>query len=75
MELNPISSSNISRSGYDSATDSMFIEFKTGDIYKYESVPHDIFEEFLAAKSPGRYFMQYIKNTYRFKKLDVESTD
>lgn len=37
--------------------------------YRYKRIPHRTFAELVLAKSMGRYFNAYIKNTYRFEKV------
>lgn len=54
----------------------LYIQFKgtnggpTGGIYKYYDVPIKIYRAFITAPSKGHFFWQYIRNVYKYSKLD-----
>lgn len=68
MKMHPLDSSNLEAVGYDPETNTLVIEFKRSGVYNYHDVPSQIFEEILAADSPGTYHNLYIKNVYGFSK-------
>jgi hypothetical protein len=70
VQANHVLSSNIDRIGYSDTT--LYVSFKSGGIYSYADVPHDLFLELLAAESIGRFFHARIKGQYAFQKLDTD---
>lgn len=64
MTSRPIVSTMIAAAGYDPDTRTMEIEFRSGRSYTFEGVPPHVYENLLAAESPGRYFNQAIKGIY-----------
>ncbi len=65
-EMIPVESSNIEAIRYDAIEQKLFVRFKTGRLYSYQGVSKDIFDEFMAAESKGRYFVQHIKLNYNY---------
>lgn len=68
MQMTPVSSSNIASIGYDDSTSALFVQFNHGGTYKYSGVPHDVYEDFLSAGSPGSFFASDIKGQYGYSK-------
>ncbi|MCC4766197.1 KTSC domain-containing protein [Methanosarcina sp. DH1] len=64
MERTEVSSSNIESIGYDESKKVLEIEFKKGNIYQYQGVPDNIFQNLLHASSHGKYFNAHIKDRY-----------
>lgn len=60
----PIKSSLISSIGYHKDKCELDIEFTSGAVYKYFSLPASIVEELLSAPSAGRYFNAVIRDRY-----------
>jgi lysyl-tRNA synthetase class 2 len=54
---------------YDADSEELTIEFKTGRIYLYFSVPEDEFAGFCAASSRGGYFNRHIRDRYVFREV------
>ena len=69
MERQHVQSSNISSVGYNKECQILEIEFYSGGIYQYDSVPLNIYESFMVADSKGKYFFGHIKKLYRFRKI------
>jgi hypothetical protein len=63
----PVNSSNLRSVGYDSGT--LEIEFRSGGIYQYFSVPQAVYRGLMAAGSLGSYFASYIKHQYRYMRI------
>lgn len=61
MERQPIVSSNIISAGYDAATQTLELEFKTGVVWQYTNFPIEMWYEFLGAPSQGKYFASQIR--------------
>ncbi|MDE9590323.1 KTSC domain-containing protein [Xenorhabdus bovienii] len=69
MNRVPVSSSNLLSVGYDSTTLTLEIAFHNGGIYQYDGVPADVHQGLMSAPSKGKYFHQYIKNVYPYRKV------
>lgn len=70
MERTEVSSSNIESIGYDESKKILEIEFKRGNLYQYEGVPENLFQNLLHASSHGKYFNTYIKDKYPTIKIN-----
>lgn len=64
MEREMVASSTILSAGYESASETLEIEFKNGGVYQYYNVPDTVFEQFMASDSKGKFHHVYIKNSY-----------
>lgn len=69
MEREPVSSSNLLSIGYDSESETLEVEFKTGTVYQYYNVPDFMHERLMAADSVGKFFNAEIKNAYPFERV------
>lgn len=56
---------------YHRAEQLLCIRFVSGTLYHYRQVPEDIYAHFRRATSKGRYFNQYIKGKYPFKRIKM----
>jgi hypothetical protein len=61
MQRQPIESSNIQDAGFDAATGTLEITFRSGKRYRYHGVSPERFSEFMAAPSKGSFFAREIK--------------
>jgi len=73
MKRNFIKSSNLHTVGYDSVSNVLEVEFKTGSIYQYFDVSELIYEQLIHASSAGRYFIRYIAHSFRYRLLQSNS--
>lgn len=73
IERIPVESSNIAAIGYDPFKHILEVEFLgdkgTNSVYRYFDVPDNIFVGVMEAQSHGKYFWQYIRNTYKFQQV------
>ncbi|MDR3128506.1 MAG: KTSC domain-containing protein [Bifidobacteriaceae bacterium] len=69
MNRDCVNSSNISTIGYDPQTQTLEIEFHSDSVYQYSNVPQNIYNNLKSANSHGKYFNEYIKNTYSTQKI------
>jgi len=70
MERIPVASSMIRSVGYDQVSSTLEIEFDSGKVYQYRSVPHQTYLELMSAGSKGNYFDAHIKNAgYNYQRL------
>jgi len=68
IQRQPVNSSDIASLGYDEASATLEIEFKATGVYRYFSVPRNIYDEFARTPSPGKFFLQHIKGKYAWEK-------
>lgn len=64
----PIASSNIATVGYDKKAHVLEIEFHYGAVYQYLEVPEKVFEDFMSSPAQGAYFMNEIKDKFKYQK-------
>jgi hypothetical protein len=64
-----VNSSNLHWVDYDSWSATLIIEFRNESVYEYYSVPAGVCRSLLAAESKGRFHHQYIKNNYRYRRI------
>ena len=55
---------------YDEETETLEVEFAAGAVYRYRGIDQDLFEDFRAAPSKGRYFNRHIKDAYPWEALE-----
>lgn len=65
----PVNSSDIASLGYDVVTQTLEVEFHATGVYRYFSVPVEIFETVRASPSAGKYFLQHIKGKFAWEKV------
>lgn len=54
----------MNRAGYDFESETMEIEFSSGQVYTFNEVPVSVFNGLLEATSPGQYYHRNIKGSY-----------
>lgn len=69
MDMIPVSSSNLVAIGYDGASYTLRVEFKTGGTYDYYDVPQSEFDRLRTASSHGEYLARNIKGKYRYARV------
>jgi hypothetical protein len=42
---------------------------RSGDVYRYFDFPEDEYGEFLNTESHGRYFLDHIRDSFRYERL------
>ena len=65
-------SSTIRYAGYDYSTLELSLELlcvcSPTNLYTYTNVPYHVFNGLVEARSKGKFFNQFIKNNFKFKK-------
>lgn len=61
VDMVPVVSSNIRAIGYAKDFRRLYVAFSDGTAYRYEDVPKDVFEAFLAAPSKGKFLWSAIR--------------
>jgi KTSC domain len=69
MEMQEVSSSLINKIGYDPFTQILTVEFKRGEKFLYRGVSQEVYDDFMAAESIGKYFLTMIKGVFDWEKL------
>ena len=67
--INEYDSTNLQSSQYDTATNDLVVEFKTGGKYTYNKVPLTIFTKMRLSESQGSYFAKNIAKNYKYTKM------
>lgn len=60
-------SSVIKSVGYNTPSKILEIEFIKGNIYQYSKVEADIPSRLMEAESKGRFFLEFIRNSYQYR--------
>ena len=69
IELEPVISSNISAVGHDEDSQTLVVEFLSGDVWSYSGVSRDTFLSLRDAASVGGFFARNIKNQYPARRV------
>ena len=65
----PVDSTSIAAIGY-SPCATLDVEFKSGAVYRYFTVPREAFDKLLASESKGGFLNRHIKPRYPFRRLE-----
>ena len=68
VPMQKVASTNIDEIGHDAAKNELHVQFKNGNKYIYSDVHRVMFQNMLAAQSPGRYHANHIKDLYKHRK-------
>ena len=68
MLMQAVQSSNLEAVGYDPATRTLRVKFKTGT-YEYTGVPANVYNALVNASSVGTYLSANIKGKYPYAKV------
>lgn len=69
MQREPVISSNLASVGYHRESRTLEVEFKDGRIYQYSDVPEAAYLGLMSAPSHGKYFHQYIRDVYTYRRI------
>lgn len=64
-----VRSSNLRAAAYDSVSQVLTVEFRSGSAYTYQPVPRNVYAGLLAAGSHGRYFHTWIRGRYPYRRI------
>lgn len=65
VEWKAVNSSTIDTVYYDDQTQSLFVEFHSGNRAGYRDVPRIIFDTFAMVDSAGKYYNQFVRGDYK----------
>lgn len=69
MDLQPVQSGMLTAIGYDKDTSTLHVQFPKGDIYRYPGFPQELWEQFQAAESKGKFFAASIRGKFSGTKV------
>jgi hypothetical protein len=70
MFREPVSSTMIAAIGYDEEAEALEVEFVSGAVCRYRGISPDLYEDFRAAPSKGKFFNRYIKDAYPWEAVE-----
>ena len=59
----------LAASAYDAEKHTLYLLFRSGEVYRYFEFPELQYQDFLDAESKGRYFLSHIRNQFRYERL------
>jgi len=59
MNWDPLESKLLVASAHDAGKNTLWLRFRSGDVYRYFDFPEQQYQEFLDAESRGRYFVSF----------------
>jgi len=66
IEMQSVKSSLLDKVGYDPEAKVLAVQMNySSDVYLYQNVPQDIFDDLLAADSKGAYYVKNIKGKFK----------
>lgn len=68
MILTKVESSNIESVGWENNT--LYVKYLSGGYYAYQNVPKEVYDNFCAAESKGRFMNAEVKNKYNYTRLN-----
>jgi hypothetical protein len=66
MFREPVTSSTVASVGYDPRHSVLEVEFHSGAVYRYYSVPRDVFHSLRNAPSKGAFLNRQIRDRFRY---------
>lgn len=71
MDMHACKSNNVAQFGYDYATKTLAVQFKSGGIYHYFDVEPSKFDGLKTCESVTSYLNQHIKRNHRFERIET----
>lgn len=65
----PVESEMLLSVAYDGNKHTLYLRFRSGDVYRFFDVPNENFQQFLLAESKGQFFPSNIRNCFRYERL------
>lgn len=69
MDWEPFESKLLASSAYDAGKHTLYLRFRSGEVYRYFDFPQEQYQDFLDAESRGRYFLSHIRNHFPYERL------
>jgi hypothetical protein len=65
----PLESKMFLSVAYDADRRTLYLRFRSEDVYRYFEFSNKDYQQFLSAESKGRYFLSNIRNCFRYERL------
>jgi SNF2 family DNA or RNA helicase len=75
MQREEVQSSNIKSIGYNPMQRKLEVEFKSGEVYRYKSVPRTVHKQMMSSRSKGSFLHHHIKYQYPYRKYKDHDGD
>ena len=69
MHWQPLESKMFAAVAYSPKTATLYLRFRSGEIYAYFDFPEAQYQEFLQAESRGRHFLSHIRGRFRYHRI------
>jgi hypothetical protein len=69
MDWQTHESKMLASSAYDAKRHTLYLRFRSGEVYRYFEFPQEQYQDFLDTESRGRYFLIRIRNQFRYERL------
>jgi hypothetical protein len=69
MKRERLVSSSLRSAGYDEHNRVFEVEFLNGDVDQYFGLPPEVYTDFCDAESHGKYYVQFIRDCFDFRKV------
>lgn len=69
----PVESTSLASVGYEPASETLEVEFRTGTQYRFFQVPFAVYEELRAAESKGRFFLRKVRDQFPYARVPDQS--
>jgi KTSC domain len=73
MEYKKLSGGNLSKAGYDAASNTLEVHFVDGKIKRFKAVQREVFNRFYSAPNPATYYDDRIRDEYAHESDRVTS--
>ena len=70
MQRTEVASTSLASIGYDAASRTLEVEFRSGAVYHYHSVPLAVARALAGAESIGGYFMRRVRGAYGYERVE-----
>lgn len=69
MDWVPVESSVLAAAAYAAGEQVLYLEFRSGAVYRYFDFPPELYEDFLVADSKGGFFSHRIRDCFPFEQV------
>jgi hypothetical protein len=69
MDWQSFESKLLAAAAFNAEKHTLYLRFRSGEVYRYFEFPDQQYQDFLDAKSRGRYFLSHIRNQFRYERL------
>ena len=69
LEWQPLESKLLAAAAYIAPRRRLYLRFRSGEVYRYFTVSAEQYQDFLAAESQGKYFLDHIRNRFPYERL------